>query len=326
MSFKIFLFFFFLFPVFELQADSFRTIVEGSIEITPENLSGSTFTLGINSSVLITLGAEQRFLRGVELEINAPQTWIPYRGSLVMAIYNRINPKTASGIADFSGNRVAQEPLPGRIQIVYHIPVRPAHGLRTTRFVTVPTEVTALDTFPVLFRLMPAIKGFTDEFEAMTFSITARPILNDEGAVRLIPRFPPQLRNRPFTVLINDVVIDNISEQIILREGENHLVVLSEDYRNQSHRFVVERARVLDLIIDLQDPTPLIIFEAPQNAQIFLNNTPVLLSREPIPVEPGQHEARFQIGDYTVIRTLNIQRGKTYRVALDVDVTILEEE
>jgi len=173
---------------------------------------------------------------------------------------------------------------------------------------------------------MQVNKGLPDEFERMRFNVTVRPILSDEGAVRIIPRFPAQLRNRPFTVLINDTVITNINEQIILREGEHHLVILSDDYRNESRRFVVERARVVDLIIDLHDPTPMIIFEGPQNSQVFMNNTPVTRMMEPVAVEPGTYEIRYQIGDYIVIRTLNVQRGRTYRVALTVDLNIQEEE
>jgi len=154
----------------------------------------------------------------------------------------------------------------------------------------------------------------------------ARPILSDEGAVRIVPRFPPQQRNRPFTVLINDNVISNISEEIVLKEGEHHLVIRSDDYRNESRRFLVERAKVIDLIIELQDPTPSIIFESPPNAVIFLNNTPVPDTREPVMTEPGVHEIRIQIGDYIVVRTLTVQRGKTYRIALDIDLTINEED
>ena len=172
---------------------------------------------------------------------------------------------------------------------------------------------------------MQAAKGLPDEFERLRFILVARPILSDEGAVRLIPRFPPQLSGRPFTVLINDNVIPNISEEIVLREGENHLVVLSDDYRNISSRFIVDRSRVTDLIIDLQDPAPIIVFEGPANAQIFLNNS-LVRRRDPITVEPGTYEVRFHVGDYTVIRTLNVQRGKTYRVALAVDLTIQEED
>jgi hypothetical protein len=301
-----------------------RVAVEGGIEVTPDRPTGSSAVLGIDSSILINLAGETRFLRGIEIEVTAPQAWLLYRGSLVMAAYNNLSVRTASGIVDLDGNRIAFEALPSRLQIVYQIPLRPSHGLRTTPYITVPADVTASGTFPLLFRLMPVVKGITRELETMTFNLTARPILSDEGAVRLIPRYPPQLRGRPFTVLIDDVLIDNISETQFLKEGEHHLVILSEDYRNESRRFVVEKARTLDLTIELQDPAPFIIFEGPQNAIVFLDNVQILQTREPVAVEPGTHEVRFQIGDYTVIRTLNIQRGKTYRVVLEVDLTVNE--
>jgi len=315
-----------LFPGLNTGAESFRTNVEGTIEISPDRAAETPVSIGINSSVIINISGEVRFLRGIELEITAPQNWLQYRGSLVMIMYNNLSVPVASGIIDMIGGRIAFEPLPARLRIVYHIPIRQQHGLRNTTTVSVPSSIAFPATFPIMFRLMQIGKGLPDDFERIRFNVTARPILSDEGAVRIIPRYPPQLRNRPFTVLINDNVISNISEQIVLREGENHLVVLSDDYRNISRRFIVERGRVTDLIIDLQDPTPIMIFEAPQNALIFLNNVPILRSREPILVEPGTHEIRFQVGDYTITRSMNIQRGKTYRVALAVDLTIHEED
>jgi len=323
---RIFLSICLLFPLFYAQAESFRTVVEGSVEISPERPAGSSVSAGINGSILINMGSETRFLRGLEIEISAPQAWLPYRGSLVMALYNNLAAAPAQGVADVDGSRFVFDPLPAKLQIVYQIPIKQSHGLRTTPYATVTSAVAAADTFPVLFRLMPVIKGMSEELETMTFNLTVRPILSDEGAVRLVPRYPPQLRGRPFTVLIDDVMINNISEQHVLKEGEHHLVILSEDYRTESRRFVVERAKILDLIIELQDPTPLIIFEGPQNARIFLDNVPVPRQREPIAVEPGQHEAKFQVGDYTIIKTLNIQRGKTYRVAMEVDLTVHEED
>jgi hypothetical protein len=326
---KILLVIFLLFPCIQLHSESFRAIVQGSVEVTPERPAETPISISNEGAVIINLGAEARFLRGVELEITAPQAWLSYRGALAVMIYSDLSYETApriGGIADMRGNRIAHEPLPSRLRTIYHIPVRQQHGLRTTASVTVPTAIVQPISFPILFKLLPADKGMGAEFDRMRFSVTARPILSNEGAVRIETRFPPQLRNRPFTVLINDNVISNLSEQIILREGEHHLVILSDDYRNESRRFVVERARVLDLIIDLQDPTPIILFEGPQNAEIFLNNNLVPGNREPIMIEPGSHEVRFKIGDYTVIRTLNIQRGKTYRVALEVDLTIHEED
>jgi hypothetical protein len=323
--FKLFIIFL-LFPVLYSGAESFRTRVEGRVEVTPARPSGNSVSVGIEGAVLIALGSESRFLRGIEIEITAPQAWLRYQGAIVMAMYSALNPQSPSGVADIDGTRIAYEPLPARLQIIYQIPVRQAHGLRTTTNITVPTGIIQPASFPILFRAIPAIKGLSDELENLAFSITARPIISDEGAVRIVPRYPPQLRNRPFTVLIDDNVVNNISEQLILKEGEHHLVVRSDDYRNESRRFVVERAKVIDLTIELQDPTPIVIFEAPENAQIFLNNRRITQGRDPITVEPGNHEIKFQIGDYTVIRTLTVQRGKTYRVALAVDVSVNEED
>ena len=265
-------------------------------------------------------------MKGIEIEISAPKTWIGQHGALVMAVYNNLTPKTATGVSDIDGRRIAFDPLPDKLQIVYQIPLRQGHGLRTTPYVTVPATVTPVDTFPLIFRLMPVVKGLSEDFEELKFNLIIRPILSDEGAVRLVPRYPPQLRNKPFTALIDDMVITNLSDQYVLKEGEHHLVILSEDYRNESMSFFVEKAKILDLSVELKDPTPVVIFEGPQNARIFLNNTLVQRKGEPIPVEPGQHEARFQIGDYTLTKTLNIQRGKTYRVAIDVALTINEED
>jgi hypothetical protein len=316
----------FIFPNIVLHAESFRSVVEGSIEITPEKLSGGSVTVGINSSVILTLGPEARFLRGIEIGITAPQGWLQFRGSLVMVVYNNINPLPPNGVTDISGTQIALEPLASRLQIVYQLPVRQSHGMRTTTSVTALQAITLPSTFPIVLRIMPVIKGLSSELENMTFNLTAKPILSDEGAIRIIPRYPAQLRNRPFTVLIDDNVIANISDQIILREGEHHLVILSDDYRNESRRFVVERAKVIDLAIELHDPTPVIVFESPQNAIIYLNNTRITRNNEPVTVEPGIHEVRVQVGDYTVIQTINVQKGKTYRVALAVDLTVLEED
>ena len=314
------------FSTIRIDAEPFRTVITGSVEVNTERPSGETVSAGINSSLLITLGAETRFFRGLEIEITAPQTWLAYRGSLVMELYNNISPNTPAGIADIEGSQIAFEPLPGRLQIIYQIPIRQSHGLRTTTSVTVPAGVVLPSAFPVLFRLMPVVKGLSEELENISFNIAVRPIFSDEGAVRLITRYPPQLGNRPFTLLIDDNVISNISEQVVLREGEHHLVILSDDYRNESRRFIVERTKVTDLIVELQDPTPVIFFEGPQNAQIFLDNVRIPGNHEPVKVEPGTHEVRFQVGDYTLSQTLNVQRGKTYRVALNIDLAIEEED
>jgi hypothetical protein len=276
--------------------------------------------------VLININQDTRFFKGVEIEITAPQGWLSYSGSLVAAAYNNLLSPVSIGVADVNGSRIAFEPLPAKLRSVYQIPIRQSHGLRTTPYITVPTGVIRPASFPVLFRFMLAVKGINEKNENMTFRLTVRPVLSDEGAVRIIARYPPQLRGRPFTVLIDDTLIENYNQELVLKEGDHNLVILSEDYRNESRPFIIEKAKTMELTIELQDPTPAIIFEGPQNAEVFLDNTLIHRDNYPVPVEPGQHEVKFKLGDYTIIRTLNILRGKTYRVSLAVDLTINETD
>ncbi|MCL2127935.1 MAG: hypothetical protein FWH38_06735 [Treponema sp.] len=307
-------------------AEQFRALVAGSMELSADNPEGSSISLNYSNSALLRLGTGIRFLRGIELELSAPQAWLSYQGSLAVTAYAELDRVPSTGVNDLEGRRILFEPLPGKIKNVYQIPVRQSHGLRTSPYATVTANTALPSSFPVLFRLMPIIKGMSDELEKMPFLLNVRPILSDEGEVKITARYPEQLRGRPFTLLIDDVLVENLDEERLLKEGEHHLVVLSDDYRNESRRFVVEKAKRTDLVINLQDPTPLIIFEGPENARIFLNNSPVSRNSGPIPVEPGVYEAKFQVGDYTLTKTVTVQRGKTYKVALAVGIEIEENQ
>jgi hypothetical protein len=316
---------FFFILSFQGYAESIRVLIAGSHEVSLENAEGVTLPLSYVSSSVILLSGDLRFFRGVELDLSAPPAYLNHRGSLAIVLYGNLDRTPEPGITDVEGRQLSFEPMPNKIQTVYQIPLRSAHGLRTTPYVSVPTGIIPPDSFPLLFRLMPVIKGISEEMEAMVFKLTVKPILSDEGGVRLNVHYPEQGVRKSFTALIDDTVVENPEEEKLLKEGEHHLVILSDDYRNESRRFMVERSKILDLTVLLKDPTPLLIFEAPENALVFLDNQAVPNLEGPQPVEPGSHEVKFQVGDYSVIKSLLVQKGKTYRVALAVDVNISEE-
>jgi hypothetical protein len=315
-----------LFLPLSLQAESLRVFIVDSTEVSLEASGGKSIPLSYTDSALILLDEDTRFFRAVELEFTAPQSYLPYQGSLAIAVYADLDRIPEPGIADIQARQILFEPIPNKILSVYQIPLRQAHGLRTSPYTTVLPEVAFPSSFPVLFRVLPVIKGLSEDIEAMRFSLQVKPILSNEGAVRLIPRYPENLRNRPFTVLIDDLVVENPGEERMLREGEHHLVILSNDYRNENRVFIVERGKALELTITLQDPTPLVIFEAPEDALVFFDNLPVVSPGSPRPVEPGIHEVRFQLSDYSIVKSLAVQKGKTYRVSVAVDVQVSESD
>jgi hypothetical protein len=332
-AFVVVFFALFSFPL--SHAEEFRVQPQGILAVSGEE--AASLSLPYNGSVLITLGEDWRFFRGIEVELAAPAGWLSHRGSLAVSAYSELEllPGAESGpggiaadfapgrVLDLRGTRFFYEPLPGKIQTVYRIPLRPAHGMRTSPYVQVLPAPALPSSFPVLFRLSPAVKGIGEELERMSFRFSVKPVLGDEGAVRLRFRYPPQLPHRPFTLLIDDSVIERPPEELLLKEGEHHLTVLSDDYRNENRLFVVERAKVLDLTVELQDPSPLLIFEGPEGTAVFLDNEPAEGS---VLVEPGIHEIRFHVSDYTIARSIRVEKGKTYRIVLMVDIDVSESD
>ncbi|MDR3122163.1 MAG: hypothetical protein LBU16_00070 [Treponema sp.] len=309
-----------------LGAEQLRVFNAGNILVSLDRPGGDSVNLSYTDAAGILLDQETRFFRGIEIELIVPQTYLAHRGSLALALYANLDKTPDPGIADLEAQQISMEPIPNKIQIVYQIPIRPGHGLRNSPYAALPVGIAPPESFPLLFRILPAIKGLSEEVEIMSFRLSVKPILSDEGAVRIVPRYPEHLARRPFTTLIDDEVVERPQDTRLLKEGEHSLVIISDDYRNESRRFVIERGKILELSIALQDTIPLVYFEAPDNALIFFDNEPVDNSRQPFSAAPGLHEVRFQMGDYTMVKPLTIRRGKTYRVALAVDVSISEDD
>jgi hypothetical protein len=301
-----------------------RVLIDGSLTVSADNPAGSSISLSYISSTVISLVNDSRFLRGVELIITVPQAYLAYRDSLAVAVYADIGQVPSDGVTDIEAAMIFLEPIPNKIQTVFQLPIRSGHGLHTTPYVTVPNHIIQPRSFPILVRIMPIIKGISEAIEKMRFTLTAKPVLSNEGALSLSFRYPEQLHGKPFVLLIDDILIERANDIHLLKEGEHHLLILSEDFRNENRTFFIERSKTLELTIDLQDPTPLIFFEAPQKTVIYFDNGLVNIDK-PLAAEPGKHEIKIQLNDYSIIRSITVQKGKKYKVSLLVDLNISEE-
>jgi hypothetical protein len=308
-----------------LFAENIRVNIAETLELTKEKTSGGVLQLGAGDSAAVFLDNDTRFFRGIEVELTAPQLWLANHGSLAMAIYTAPSKLPVRGTQEFTAVQLRADVIAARIQSVYQIPVRKNHNLRSSAYAAVTPE-TLPGEFPVIIRLMPLVKDLSEEVQNMKFQLNIRPLLSDEGSARINIRFPPKLQNKPFTMLIDDKLIENPQGEHIFREGEHHLMLISNDYRNESRRFLVERGKTVELNIALQDVTPLLIFEAPDNSRLFLDNIRVTSAQAPKPVEAGVHEVKLIMSDYTIIKTIFVQKGKTYRVAFTFDLSVVEEE
>ncbi|MDR2481536.1 MAG: PEGA domain-containing protein [Spirochaetaceae bacterium] len=305
--------------------ENIRVNIIDTIEISKERPSGASNQIGYNDSVMILMDRDTRFLRGIEIELTAPQLWLAYNGSLAVSLYALHGRNSAKGHVDLDARQIRMDVMANRIQTVYQIPLRKDSNLRNTPYSAVLPEMLSGE-FPVLLRIMPIIKDVAEDVQNMKFHLNVKPIFNSEGSARINIHYPVNLQNKPYTMLIDDIIIENPNEEQLLKEGSHHLILISDFYRNESRRFVIERGKTVELNINMQDLTPIILFEAPNNARIFLDNVRFTNTASPKPVETGPHEIKIQLSDYTIIKSVYIQKGKTYRISFTVDIIVQEEE
>ncbi|MDR0662613.1 MAG: PEGA domain-containing protein [Spirochaetaceae bacterium] len=309
-----------------LYAEKIHVFVKESIVLTSDAPLGTAVSLSHDDSELIFLQEDVRFIRGIEFELTAPQSWLSHQGSLAFGIYSNLDRIPDSNLnVELDCTQIVFEPLPDKIQMVYQIPLRAQHGLRGTPYLTLGRTPVPPEDFPILFRLTHITKGVNKELEAMRFNLNVKPIFSDEGALIINIHKPDFLPNGNYTVLIDEQVLENPGAESLVREGEHTVTLLSTDYRGENRRVVIERGKTLHLSITLHDLTPLIVFEAPAQARIFVDNAPITRTNTPLAVEPGVHDIRIQISDYTISKTVSIEKGKTYRVAFIVDMQVTEE-
>jgi hypothetical protein len=310
-----------------LIAENINVKVADIIEISKDKTQGSVAQLTHDSAAVISLDKDTRFFRGIELTLSAPQAWLNHPDSLAIVIYSNAEkvPKGA-GISAIDATQLKMETLGSKIQTIYQIPLSKNNNMRNTPYVTVlGGNALTPASFPLVYRIMPIVPKVDEEIEEMRFQLSVKPLITDEGAVKINVKYP-QNGGKPYTTLIDDKVIEHIEEEQIIKEGEHHLMIISNDYRNESRRFILERGKTTEINITLQDITPLILFETPDNARIFLDNARINATITPRPIEPGPHEVKIQVSDYTIIKTIFVRKGKTYRVAFMVDLDVAEED
>ncbi|MDR0639657.1 MAG: hypothetical protein LBG27_12280 [Spirochaetaceae bacterium] len=300
-------------------AETVKGAAAGRLVVDTSGDKTLTAVFSENHVVILDLDGDTRFLRGLEIELTTVQNTFA-QNAFALSFYRDIK---EIGEDEWEGTPVYTENLAGKIATVYQVPFRPNSGFRRTPYVSLLPEPIEETAFPVLLRIIPA-KAPAEEIAL--FHLSVKPVPGDEGAVKLTLRYPQLLRDKPVSVLVDDEVVENVADPQFLQEGEHQLLIISEDYRTESRRFLVDRGKTTEISITLKDTMPLLLFEAPDRALIFINNKRITTTSAPYPIAPGTYDIKIQVSDYTIIKTVQIQKGKTYRVAFTIDMSVSETD
>jgi hypothetical protein len=306
-------------------AEELRVLIAGVATVTAENSEGSSFAMGFDESIAILLPKDSRFVQGIEIEIKSPPAALAAPGGFAYELWRRIEPAPDKKRLAYKGERIIMQPLPARAGYAIQVPVRADHSLKPSPYATLIPAIVEQKDFPFLLKLVPISKGVPAAAEAAKFQVRVRPLLSDEGALSLRLRYPEgSAERRPVSVTVDDRKVD-ASAPILLRAGQHRLGVASEAYRDESRGFSIEQGRTLELVVELEDTTPILVVEAPDSAVVSIDGLRIdHVAKPSFAVEPGEHLAACRIGDYSLTRKFTAYRGKTYKLVLEIDLQVQE--
>lgn len=285
-------------------------------EVQPE---GPPVSMELEDLAQVSLPAETRFTRALEIEVQIPRELIPYRSNFAVFIYqNFSNGKAGMGS---TGERIALEVLPPAGKFYLQVPLIPKAGLKAsvdTAVVKVPQG--AEKSFPLGLTILPIDKGLPGEVQKAQFTVRTRLLSHNLGGLNILtPGLnADQRKNLKITVNGASQVSDGL---IVVEPGLVSVELDLPGYKKIAVNNSVNRGKVTDITAVFEEEIPQVIFEAPEGTQILLDGKKISWKPlVPLAVEKGIHQVQFILGGYQVTDNFEVLKGGPHKVSLVLKV------
>lgn len=314
-----------LLPCLSIPAagQNLRTAVAGVVRIDPAAPEGAGIALRYNEAVGIMLPDNPLFIEGIEIELRIPRQFQGAESSVAWTLYGAVRPDPGAGF-DYVAETVVSQLLPSRVSMVLRIPLVQNHGMRSSPFYTLIPSVQGPGKYPLLFKLSPAGKGLSAAMESAEFRAIVRPVLGNEGGIRVV--LPPEQAGLKYQIFVDDQPANVHDGLVIASRGLRTIRVTAPGYKDEVVSVAVEPGVIRVADIDLQPDVPRLSIFAPQGAVVSLNGQVIPPAEwASVALEPGDHTVNCRIGDYTISRRFSAARGKRYTLELNIELTIRSE-
>ena len=317
-----------------LFAETFRVAKCHVLELKEDPSYSASEKVGLNDALTIRLPEERLFLEGIEVKMEIPEETATWRDCCGAYIYDGIRPVPTPQQIDFSGSKIFFGVLPGKLSWVLQIPLTENAQFKTDQYTKTIEKIPSAQGNFVFLRLQQIMKGVPDEVMNSKITFTVRPILSDKGLIKLKLTYPESAE--PSSSAAADsvtVFIDNeayhtsdAEKGLVMTTGIHNISVISENYRTEVRKVRIDQAKRIEVPVELKSIEPSVIITAPEGAKVYLDEEVFDAFGKEKPLEEGDHKIRCKIGDYEILRTISVIKGRTYKVNLTVDLQISETE
>lgn len=281
-------------------------------------------SVGVDDLLGISLGTNSRFIKGVEVTLTIPSAARRYRDLLALYLYKKVSPPPTKKVKLYSASRAGFFVLPTSHHFYVNVPLK-ANAIEPSPETATLSSPVPADQFPLLLSVLPVAKGLPGGVASSTFTVRVSPVLEDKGLLKLKLTEDGKAPRLSYSLAIDGHTVEPKPGGYELATGIHSLTITSSHYKQVTKSFGIDKGRTTSIDLSLKPLVPTILFEAPDNAQIFLDGQKLKgVPRKPIPVTEGQHTVIIREGDYSLTKKFTVERGRSYKISLFLDIVVQE--
>ncbi len=307
-------------------ADTIRGPLSNTVQIDGSFKTEKDMFLSIEDILAFVIAEESPIHKGFEIEVSIPAVLKEFRDSFAVYMYKAVNPAPEKGILSYKGDRLLFYPLPQAGKVYFQMPLQNEVRLKASAGTRIVMTTYDAAQYPVLLTILPIMKGIPQAAFTARFPVKVRPLFLDIGFLQLAIESQDSGKAEDVNVLIDEKEIKDYREKIPLTVGLHSLKIISRNYREQALTFAIEKGDVSEIRVTLEKTSTQVVLEAPSDTVVYLDGKRVdVTNATPFGLEEGEHSVVFAIGDYRLTKKFYAQFGKTYKIALLMEIVIEEK-
>lgn len=317
----------YLFLLMHLACESVSFRIATTCTLTQKNLQEAQYLLDIDDAFLIKVEEELSLLKGVDIEVSQG-----IAKPLSFFLYSMLQPASENGRRHTVKELMAEEMNSKKIFVfrcAYDEKVKFSPDATIKMLPCYLNE----KTLPLLFKFSQ-IKDDTNEERKVNIKI--KPILQDIGGIKFnflypsAPSFYNTLQkktetddNHSLAVRLDDKYIKDFSKPFFTKVGQHKIQVESPLYKSEVITCVVEKGKTEIVEVQLKPMCPLLVIEGANIALVYLDDVLIKLPFYSN-VPNGEHTLKIRMDDYEMVRSINLEDGKTYNLSLSLELKMEE--
>lgn len=307
-------------------AENFRIAKLFTVNVSEDADFTATEILSLNDSVAIFLPESMEYIDGLEIRFEIPEEVALQKSCCEFSIYDSVQPSPKVDQIDYSGNRIFRGVIPGKLSWIVQIPFSQNNHLKSNQYTTKIGQIPDLKENYIFIKLRQLLATLPTELEESKITVTIKPILSNKGKLN-IKLLCPDDNVESCAIYIDDYAynMNTIRNGILLDSGIHDISIISEYYRTEVRKIRIDQAKQTDIIIKMKSIEPTLLVIAPGGVKVFIDDEVCHNIGKEFIISEGKHKLRFSVGDYEVIRSFTVIKGKSYKANISIEFQIQEE-